>query len=209
MQAQIVVAYPTITIEVTLDIAPGEVIALIGPNGTGKSTALRAISGLTPLSAGRIEIGGVTVDDPTRGILVSPQERRVGMLFQDYRLFPHLSALENVMFPLRCRGVARREARERASQWLDQVGLGASAHHRPSALSGGQAQRVALARALAGEPHVLLLDEPLSALDTDASMQLRALLGDHLRAFAGAAVVVSHDEADVDALTQRKVILSR
>src|SRR5205085_7876386 len=128
-------------------------------------TILRALAGLQPIDRGRITINGRVVDDSAADVLVAPQDRRVGVVFQDYRLFAHLSALDNVAFGLRCRGTSRPEARRTAREWLERLDVADHAGHRPAALSGGQAQRVALARALATEPDVLLLDEPLAAID--------------------------------------------
>src|SRR5206468_4243182 len=131
-----------------LTIAPGEVVALLGPNGAGKTTALRVLAGLLPLTRGQVRLDAEIWDEPP-GVFVPAERRRVGVVFQDYLLFHHLSAVENVAFGLRARGVDRAAARTRARYWLDKVGLTEHAHIRPRALSGGQAQRVALARALA------------------------------------------------------------
>ena len=152
----------------------GEVVALLGPNGAGKSTALRALAGL--LAAGRRPDRGRRRCAGRRGRAVlhlPPHERPVGVVFQDYLLFPHLTALDNVAFGPRARGVAPDEARRRRRDWLDRVGLADLAAARPRALSGGQAQRVALARALATDPALLLLDEPLAALDARTRLQVR------------------------------------
>ncbi|MFI0349514.1 ABC transporter ATP-binding protein [Actinomadura sp. 9N407] len=186
-----------------MTVAPGEVVALLGPNGAGKSTALRALAGLTPMVAGA---GHIRVDEADVHAL-PPERRRIGMVFQDYLLFPHLSALENVAFGLRCQGTSRREARHQAAGWLERVGLAEYASTRPRALSGGQAQRVALARALAVRPGLLLLDEPLSALDAHTRLEIRAALRRHLAGFEGAAVVVTHDPLDAMVLADRLVVL--
>ena len=145
----------------------------LGPNGAGKSTLLRALAGLVPLDAGAIRVDGAVVDEPATGTFVVPERRNVGVVFQDYLLFPHLSVLENVAFGLRSRGVSRVEARRRASDWLMRLGVDDRARARPGALSGGQQQRVALARALVTEPRLLLLDEPLAALDVGIRTGLR------------------------------------
>jgi molybdate transport system ATP-binding protein len=207
LHASIVVRFPTITVDVTLEAARGEVIGLVGPNGSGKTTILRAIAGLRPLDAGRITLNGVVVDDPQDGVLVRPQERRVGVVFQDYRLFPHLSALDNVAFGLRAGGMGRREARRLALERLARLDLIDHADHRPAMLSGGQAQRVALARALVTKPDVLLLDEPLSAIDVESRARIRANLAARLRDFPGATILVSHDPADIAATASRTVTL--
>jgi molybdate transport system ATP-binding protein len=155
-----------------------------------------ALAGLLPITDGHITIAGNVVDDPLAGVFVPPEHRRVGIVFQDYLLFPHLSALENVAFGLRSRGVPRVEARRRATGWLDRLGLSSSADRRPGELSGGQSQRVALARALATEPDLLLLDEPLSALDVTTRVELRRVLMEHLEAFPGPRVLITHDPSE-------------
>jgi molybdate transport system ATP-binding protein len=148
-----------------------------------------------------VRIGDRVLDE------VPVEHRRVGYVFQDYLLFPHLSVLENVAFGPRALGHGRGEARAGASMWLERLGLGALAERRPRELSGGQAQRVALARALAAEPQVLLLDEPLAALDVEVRDEVRAELAAHLAEFAGATIVVTHDLADAVALATRTVVL--
>ncbi|HEX8628958.1 MAG TPA: ATP-binding cassette domain-containing protein [Catenuloplanes sp.] len=194
-------------LDARLDVPDGQVVALLGPNGAGKSTALRALAGLLPLDGGHIRVGGTVLDDPGAGVFVPPAHRPVGVVFQDYLLFPHLSALENVAFGPRSRGVRRAVARERAAAWLDRVGLAGFGARRPRELSGGQAQRVALARALVGEPRLLLLDEPLAALDVDTRAQVRAGLRQHLGAHDGSSVVVTHDPLDAMVLADRVVVL--
>ena len=201
LDARLVVRRGSFVLDLDLEAEPGEVVALLGPNGAGKSTALRALAGLTPISDGHIRVDGEPVHT------LPPERRRIGMVFQDYLLFPHLSALENVAFGLRCQGVRRREARRRAAGWLERVGLADHAQARPRALSGGQAQRVALARALAVEPGLLLLDEPLSALDAHTRLEIRAALRRHLAGFGGAAVLVTHDPLDAMVLADRLVVL--
>jgi molybdate transport system ATP-binding protein len=142
-------------------------------------------------------------------VFVRPERRPIGVVFQDYQLFSNLSALENVAFGLRARSVRKVEARERAAAWLDRVGLADLAQHRPRALSGGQAQRVALARALATNPRLLLLDEPLAALDAGARGEVRRDLRQHLATFDGVRLLVTHDPVDAYALADRVVILER
>ncbi|MFF0488740.1 ABC transporter ATP-binding protein [Nocardia sp. NPDC004068] len=193
-----------------LDIAvtaePGEVVALLGPNGAGKTTALRALAGLLPLDGGRIAVGDRVWDAPP-SVFVPADRRRAGVVFQDYLLFQHLSALDNVAFGLRARGMRCAPARARAASWLERVGLGEHARATPRELSGGQAQRVALARALATEPQLLLLDEPLAALDASTRLQVRADLARHLRDYTGHTVLVTHDPLDAMVLADRLVIL--
>ena len=189
-----------------LTIEPGEVVALLGPNGAGKTTALRAIAGLLPVGAGRIALDQEVWDEPPR-VFRTPDRRPIGVVFQDYLLFDHLSALENVAFGLRARGVDKHAARAEALRWLDTVGLASYARARPRALSGGQAQRVALVRALATNPGVLLLDEPLAALDASTTLHVRAELGQHLQRFPGRTLLVTHDPLDAMVLADRLVIV--
>ena len=186
----------TFRVDLRLEVAAGRTAALLGPNGAGKSTVVAALAGLLPLDAGRIVLDGQVLDDPAAGVFVPPERRRVGVVFQDYLLFPHLSVLENVAFGLRSRGLGRGEARRRARAWLDRLGLGRLEARRPRELSGGQAQRVALARALATEPALLLLDEPLAALDVTTRAETRRLLASHLEAFRGPRLLITHDPAE-------------
>ncbi len=192
---------------VALEVADGEVVAVLGPNGSGKSTLLRALAGVQPLCSGRIEVDGRVLDDPRDGILVPPERRPCGVVFQDYLLFPHMSAQANVAFGLRSRGVGKVDANRRARAWLDTMGVADQASAKPGHLSGGQAQRVALARALAVDPRLLLLDEPMSALDVGQRGSVRHVLRRHLREFGGACVMVTHDPLDAAAVADRLVIL--
>jgi molybdate transport system ATP-binding protein len=189
-----------------LTVEPGEVVALLGPNGAGKTTALRAIAGLLPIGAGRVALGNEVWDEPPR-VFRTADRRPIGVVFQDYLLFDHLSALENVAFGLRARGVDKHAARGEALRWLEAVGLASYARTRPRALSGGQAQRVALVRALATSPGVLLLDEPLAALDASTTLLVRAELGQHLSRYEGRTLLVTHDPLDAMVLADRLVIV--
>lgn len=197
----------SLDLQVELSVQPGEVVALLGPNGAGKSTVLRCLAGLEPIDSGRVSIDGTVVDDPTADVLVEPEDRPIGFVFQDYVLFEHLTVLENVAYGMRARGVAKGHARERAHEWLDRFDLAAYARQRPRALSGGQAQRVALARALATNPRLLLLDEPLAALDVSTRAVVRRDLRQHLATFDGMRLVVTHDPVDAHALADRVVVL--
>ena len=207
LDARLVVDRGTFALDVRLSVAPGEVLALLGPNGAGKTTALRALAGLTPLTGGHLRLDGVTLEDPGRRWRTPPDGRPVGVIFQDYLLFPHLSALDNVAFGPRCHGVSRARARELAADLLDRMGLADHAADKPRRLSGGQAQRVALARALATGPRLLLLDEPLAALDARARLDVRAELRRHLAAFEAVAVLVTHDPLDAMVLADRLVVI--
>jgi molybdate transport system ATP-binding protein len=196
----------SLNLDVDLDAHDGETVAILGPNGAGKTTLLRTLAGLVPLDRGRIELDGILLDDGDR-VFVPPERRPVGVVFQDYLLFPHLSVLENVAFGLRSRGINRAAARTAAELSLERVGL---AHHgdaKPRELSGGQAQRVALARAMTTEPRLLLLDEPLAALDQSARGSVRRELRAHLASFRGVRLLVTHDPLDAAALADRLVIL--
>jgi molybdate transport system ATP-binding protein len=194
-------------LDIELDVDDGEVVALLGPNGAGKTTVLRTIAGLLPLDRGRIRLDGTTLDDADSDTFVPPERRPIGVVFQDYLLFPRLTALDNVAFGLRARGLDRADARARAREWLDRFQLGAHAAARPRTLSGGQAQRVALARALATDPRLLLLDEPLAALDAGTRLQVRTELRRHLATFAGARLLITHDPVDAIVLADRLVII--
>ncbi|MCI2240493.1 ABC transporter ATP-binding protein [Kineococcus sp. TRM81007] len=200
---------------VDLDVPPGEVLAVLGPNGAGKSTLLDLLAGLLRPTAGRIALDGrvLTAAGATgREVLVPAHRRGVALLAQDPLLLPHLSAADNVAFGPRSTGASRREARERAARWLDAVGAGHLAARRPRRLSGGQAQRVAIARALATRPRLLLLDEPMAALDVTAAPEVRRVLREVLRGGQhperpGGVVLVTHDLLDVLALADRVAVL--
>jgi molybdate transport system ATP-binding protein len=207
LDARLVVERSAFALDVRLTAAPGEVLALLGPNGAGKSTALRALAGLTALSGGYTRLDGVTVEDPARRLRTPPEGRPVGVVFQDYLLFPHLSALDNVAFGPRCHGMPKAQARALAAGLLDRLGLAEHAGVKPRRLSGGQAQRVALARALATGPRLLLLDEPLAALDARARLDVRAELRRRLAAFEAVAVLVTHDPLDAMVLADRLVVV--
>ena len=186
----------TFQLSLEMEIPAGTTVALLGPNGAGKSTALAAIAGLLPIDTGRIALNGVILDDPGAGVFVPADERKVGVVFQDYLLFPHLSVLQNVAFGLSSRRVPRDEALTRAREWVQRLGLQTLEQRRPGDLSGGQAQRVALARALVAGPDLLLLDEPLSALDVTTRTELRHTLAEHLDAFAGPRLLITHDPTE-------------
>ena len=207
LAAHFAVRRPQHTTEVDLDGEPGEVIGLIGPNGAGKTTTLRAIAGLVEIASGSITINGARVAGP--GTHVPVHRRGVGFVFQDHLLFPHLSVLDNVAFGPLAQGVRRRAAARHAQSWIERLDVVALSDRKPAQLSGGQAQRVAIARALASDPKVLLLDEPTAALDASAAMGLRTLLRDHLRAFSGVSLVVTHTALDAMVIADRLVVIDR
>ena len=187
--------------------APRGTTALLGPNGAGKSTLVAALAGLVPLGLGRIAVGGRVWEDVAAGIRLPPRDRRIGVAFQQPRLFPSRTALDNVAYGPRSRGVSRVEARRRAGVWLERLNAAHLANRKPAGLSGGEAQRVALARALAADPDVLLLDEPLSAQDVEARSALRRALADVLRGFDGVALVVTHDPVEALTIAERVAVL--
>jgi molybdate transport system ATP-binding protein len=197
------------TLAVNMAAAPGEVVGILGPNGAGKSTLLSAVAGLTPVSAGRITLAGCVMDDARSGEFVETADRPVGFVFQNYRLFPHLTVADNVAFSPRARGMRREAADAAAAHWLARLGLTELADRKPGRLSGGQAQRVALGRALAGQPQLLLLDEPLSALDAGTRLDVQAELKRHLADFAGPSLLVTHDPLEALVLADRVLVLEQ
>jgi molybdate transport system ATP-binding protein len=205
LEADVHLRLGALDLDAAIEAAPGEVVALLGPNGSGKTTFLRAVAGLLRPARARVVLDRVVLEDTARSVRVPTERRPIGIVFQQHLLFPHLSALENVAFGLRARG--RSDARETALAWLERVGLGAYANARPAALSGGEAQRVALVRALAIDPRLLLLDEPLSALDATTRVEMRRELRRHLASFSGARLLVTHDPLEAAALADRLVIL--
>lgn len=207
LDAHLVVTLGSLELDVTIHAEPGDVVAVLGPNGAGKSTAFRALAGLRPLDGGHVRLDGTTLDEPATDTFVPPERRPIGVVFQDYLLFPNLTALENVAFGLRARGTPKATARASARTWLERVGLADHVDHRPAALSGGQAQRVALARAMATEPRLLLLDEPLAALDAGTRGTVRRDLRRHLATFPGIRLLVTHDPVDAYALADRVMIV--
>jgi molybdate transport system ATP-binding protein len=195
---RLTVDVPRRTFRVALDLAVGrETVALVGPSGAGKTTVLRAISGLTRPERGRIELDGTVLFDAEAGVDVAPEHRRVGFVFQEYALFPHMTVEQNV----------RYAGGERAGEVLDRLGIAQLARAKPESLSGGERQRVGLARALARDPGVLLLDEPLSALDAHTRMAVRAELRELLESFDLPTLLVTHDYEDAAALAGRIGVL--
>ena len=207
LHARLTVQRGPFTLDVGLHADPGEVVAVLGPNGAGKSTLLRALAGLIALHGGHVQLDGQVLEDTGSTRRLPPQQRRVGVVFQDYRLFPHLSARENIAFGLRSTGTPRAEARAQADDWLARLGLTGLETRRPGELSGGQAQRVALARALCPHPRLLLLDEPLAALDVSTRNEVQAQLHAQLTTFTGPTLLVTHEPLEAIALADRLVIV--
>jgi molybdate transport system ATP-binding protein len=199
LEASVRVSRGGFDLDVDLAVRAGGTLALLGPNGAGKSTALAALAGVVA-STGTIRLGGRVLDG------VPVEQRRIGYVFQDYLLFPHLSVLDNVAFGPRST-MPKAASRNVASEWLERLGAGDLATRRPAELSGGQAQRVALARALAADPELLLLDEPLAALDAEVRSEVREQLAAHLAEWSGPTIVVTHSLDDVAALAHDVVVV--
>ena len=195
------------SLDITLTIKPGTTAALLGPNGAGKSTTIDTLAGLLPLKDGLIRLAGRVLDDVANDIFLPPEQRRIGVVFQRYLLFEHMSVLDNIAFGPASSGQGRRSARQSASRWVEALHLEELVDRRPKDLSGGEAQRVALARALATEPDLLLLDEPLAALDVGTRNELRRLLIRHLDDYAGPRLLITHDPADAFLLADEIHIL--
>lgn len=194
-------------LDLAISIDAGTTVAILGPNGAGKSTAVSALAGLLALDDGHITLDGRDLDRPTAGRFVEPAERRVGVVFQDHLLFDHLTVAENVAFGLHPAGWSRARAARAARPWLDRFDLTDLADRTPTELSGGQAQRVAIARALAAEPDLLLLDEPLAAVDLANRTVLRRRLAEDLARYPGPRVLITHEPADAFALADQILIL--
>jgi iron(III) transport system ATP-binding protein len=193
--------------DLSLRVEPGTFLVLLGPSGSGKTTLLRCIAGIERASSGRITIGETLVADGARH--VPPERRGLSMVFQDYALWPHLAARDNVAFALRRLGLGRAECREQAAAMLERVGLGALAHRYPSQLSGGEQQRVALARALVAQMGLVLCDEPLSNLDADLRERMRVEISALVRASGATTVYITHDQVEAFALADRVGVLEQ
>jgi ABC-type Fe3+/spermidine/putrescine transport system ATPase subunit len=190
---------------VGLRLGQGEVLALLGPSGSGKSTLLAAVAGFVPLASGEIRLGGRTVAGPGRAL--PPDRRDVGVVFQDHALWPHLSVLDTVAYPLRRRGVGKRDARADAAEILDLLRIRSLAERRPAELSGGEQQRAGLGRALAGRPPLYLFDEPTAHLDTHLRGVFLEELAERRREQGAAAVYATHDAGEALGLADRVALL--
>jgi molybdate transport system ATP-binding protein len=206
-EASVTIRRPHLQVEVDLEAAEGSVLAVIGPNGGGKSTAVEALCGLLPLDSGRVVVAGVVWEDAALKVRLVPQKRSVGVMFQSLTLFPNMTAVENVSYGIRSLGMNQSEARRTAVGVMDRLDAGALAETPAGQLSGGQAQKVALARALAVEPDLLLLDEPTSKLDVSTQVEVRRALDEALRDFAGVTVLVTHQPMEAMALADRIVVV--
>jgi len=202
LRKQFLVGRPAVD-DVSFRIAAGEIVVLLGPSGCGKTTTLRCIAGLEQPTGGMISIGGEEVAAPERGVHVPPRLRNIGMVFQSYAVWPHMTVTQNVAYPLRHRKVAREEINRKVTRVLDLVGLGEYATRPVTQLSGGQMQRVALARALVYEPRILLLDEPLSNLDAKLRLRLRDELRRIIKEAKVTALYVTHDQSEAVVLGDR------
>jgi molybdate transport system ATP-binding protein len=207
LEADIQLRLGKFALDAEFSVASGEVVALLGPNGSGKSTVLQALAGILGMAGGRVVLDGTVLEDPAQHTRVAPEKRPIALMFQDYLLFPHLSALENVAFGLRATGTDKNAARQKAAEALAQVGLEDQAAKRPGSMSGGQQQRVAMARALVTGPKLLLLDEPLAALDVSTKTDVRRLLRATLRHSGAANMLVTHDLLDAVALGDRMIVI--
>jgi iron(III) transport system ATP-binding protein len=198
----------TIVDHIEFDIAPGELVTLLGPSGCGKTTTLRCIAGLETPEAGSISIDGRTVFDAAAGISIEPYNRAIGMVFQSYAIWPHMSVFENVAFPLRIRRLKQAEIERRVMKALERVSMERLRDRSSQQLSGGQQQRVAVARAIVHEPPVLLFDEPLSNLDARLRDQARAELRQLRRELNVSTIYVTHDQAEALSLSDRILVMS-
>lgn len=205
LSADVRVSRGSFDLHVEFSLAESRTLAIVGPNGAGKSSLVGVLAGFVEADEGRVLVGDRVLTDTAAGIDVPMDKRRVGVVFQDHLLFPHLTALQNVAFGPR--SVGRANATELAAAWLDRLGIASLAAQRPRQLSGGQAQRVALARTLAADPDVLVLDEPFASLDVEVRVDVRAEVARHLRGFSGHTILVSHDIQDVAALADEVLVI--
>jgi len=203
--ADVRVARGSFDLDVAFSLPGGRTLAIVGPNGAGKSSLVGALAGFVEVGKGRILVGDRVLTDTAAGVDLPMDKRRVGVVFQDHLLFPHLTVLQNVAFGPR--SVGREDATAHAADWLDRLGIASLAAQRPRELSGGQAQRVALARTLAAEPSVLVLDEPFASLDVEVRAVVRAEVALHLGGLAGHTILVSHDIDDVAALADEVLVV--
>mgnify|MGYP000545347899 CR=1 FL=1 len=194
---------------ISLDVGDGEFVTLLGPSGCGKTTTLRCIAGLETPTSGEIYLGDRLVSSPAKNVHVPPEKRNMGMVFQSYAVWPHMTVFDNVAYPLKLKKMPKDEIKERVRRILELVKLSGLEQRYPHQLSGGQQQRVALARALVMEPEVLLLDEPLSNLDAKLREEMRFELKDLQRKLGVTIVYVTHDQAEAMAMSDRIAVMNR
>jgi len=206
LKARVKVNRAGFALDIELNVDEGETVAVLGPNGAGKTTLLRALAGLIEIE-GRVELAGEVLEDSAQGLRVPTEQRHIGLVFHDHVLFPHLTVLDNVAFGLQAQG--HRDAKQVAHRWLARAGLDDRASSMPRELSGGQAQLVALLRTLATGPKLLLLDEPLSALDVTIRAEVRRELSRQLASFRGVRLLVTHDPVEAIAVADRLVVLEQ
>jgi iron(III) transport system ATP-binding protein len=195
--------------QVSLDIADGEFVALLGPSGCGKTTLLRLLAGFEEPDDGQITLGGQVVASPVNGVMVSPEDRKLGIVFQSYALWPHMSVARNVGYPLEVRGLGRSDRDRKIAEALEIVALGPYADRSPAELSGGQRQRVALARCLVMEPRAVLLDEPLANLDVHLRETMQQAFLDFHRRTGATMIYVTHDQAEAMAMADRIAVMDK
>ncbi|MCB0403730.1 MAG: ABC transporter ATP-binding protein [Bdellovibrionales bacterium] len=192
-----------------LEVRDGEFLSLLGPSGCGKTTVLRMVAGLETPSGGNISLGDSLIFSAEKGINVPPERRNLGMVFQSYAVWPHMTVLQNVCFPLKVRGIKKEEQQRRAEKVLASVQLGHLSYRKPNQLSGGQQQRVALARALVAEPSVLLLDEPLSNLDAVLRDEMCEIILELRKKYAYTMLYVTHDQKEAFRMSDRIALLDK
>ena len=195
------------SLDADVAVENGSTLALIGPNGAGKSTVVAAVAGLIRIDSGAVRLNDVVFDDPESRVFVEPKDRRIGVMFQDGILFPHLSVRDNIGFGLRSRGIDRDEIEMTVDGWLDRLELRSLADRKPAEISGGEARRVSLARAIVNEPDLLILDEPLESLDVSTRSHVRSLIGRYLDEYKGPTLLIAHDPTEAMLLGDDLMIL--
>jgi molybdate transport system ATP-binding protein len=196
-------------LDLSFSVRPGEIVVLTGTNGAGKSTTLNIIAGLTPHDSGRVLLGADTLSHPLQGIDIPAESRKIGYVFQNSAVFPHLTVRENIAFGLRARRLSHPVIKDRVEHWLDMIGIMELAPLKAGMISGGQKQRVALARALAIEPALLMLDEPFTALDPESDRAVKSALKQNVADMQIPCIVVTHKHSDILAIAHRVCVMSR